>query len=99
MTRSTRPARAKSAIRGGPARARHTRLAVEVLEVRMLPSNFAVVPLWDAETVDAYGAGDNRVSNRFGGNPIAGIHATVESTSQVVHSGTGALEVKTNQPI
>ena len=54
------------------------------------------VPLWDGETVDPT---SGALLNRFGGNPVQGIHATVSSTTSVVRSGAGAFRVDTNQPI
>jgi len=58
-------------------------------------SDLSVVPLWDGETQDPSG----RILNRFGGNQVDGIHATVSHTTAVVRTGTGAFRVDTNQVI
>ena len=54
--------------------------------------DISTVPLWDGEVQDQSGL----TLNRFGGNPIAGINATVSHTTSLVRSGTGAFRIDTN---
>jgi hypothetical protein len=60
-----------------------------------IASDLANVPLWDGERRDPSG----RLENYLGGGPIQGIHATVQYTGDVVHSGQGGYVVQTNGPI
>jgi hypothetical protein len=64
-----------------------------------LAADISVVPLWDGETVDCLGLEDNRLLNRYGGNPIAGITATVQYVTNTVHSGRGAFRVDLNRQV
>jgi hypothetical protein len=57
--------------------------------------NVSEVPLWDGETNDHLG----RLLNRFGGNPLSGIHATIQHVSDIKHTGAGAFRVDTSQAI
>lgn len=58
-------------------------------------SDVTQVPLWDGETLDPSGP----LLNRFGGNPVNGIHATVSHTTEIVRSGNAAFRIDTNQTI
>ena len=60
-----------------------------------LAKNISEVPFWDGETTDPSGL----LLNRFGGNPVTGISATITHVTNVVRSGRGAFRIDTNATI
>jgi hypothetical protein len=74
---------------------------MEELEPRLLLSgsdDISQVRLWDGELHDST-ADASHMLNTMGGNPVQGIHATISYTTDTVHTGLGAYEIKTNGAI
>ena len=78
-------------------RPRFFRPALLRLEDRLAPADLTIVPLWDGEAQGPLP--QDVLMNRFGGNTVPGIAATVQRSTAVVHSGTGAMRIDTNGTI
>lgn len=60
-----------------------------------ISADVSSIPLWDGETADPAG----RQLNRFGGNPVQGIRASVRHVTEVTYAGIGAFRIDTNGTI